>query len=299
MALLASACYDPSTAATAATSSLLALTALDTTNLRLTFTAPASGNVLVRIRVPVAGNATSPMLLFGVLEGSTVIARQAPMSGAGASATSTRNTLESSFVVTGVSAGSHTWDAAYAVQVVQTSSALKWGGPNNTTTDDAWGGAVFEVWEAANLLAAANYDPATAASKATSAALAMTAFDTTNLRCTFTAPASGNVWVRFRCVATGSSTAAAPLFGVLEGATVVSRGSPVGGRTELAALDATGFIVYEHAGIVSGVSAGSHSYDAAFGNEVATASTTLKYGGPNDALGGDAWGQADFEVWAA
>jgi hypothetical protein len=38
------------------------------------------------------------------------------------------------------------------------------------------------------LLAGVAYDPAAAVTKATSAALAMTAFDTTNLRVTFTGP---------------------------------------------------------------------------------------------------------------
>jgi hypothetical protein len=49
------------------------------------------------------------------------------------------------------------------------------------------------------------YDPAAAVTKATSAALAMTAFDTTNLRVTFTAPANGKVLVRIRpCLAAPS-----------------------------------------------------------------------------------------------
>ncbi len=55
MALLASVNYDPATAVSAATSALLAMTALDTTNLRLTFTTPSNGFVLVRMRCVVVG----------------------------------------------------------------------------------------------------------------------------------------------------------------------------------------------------------------------------------------------------
>jgi hypothetical protein len=50
MALLAGVAYDPAAAVTKATSAALAMTAFDTTNLRVTFTAPANGKVLVRIR---------------------------------------------------------------------------------------------------------------------------------------------------------------------------------------------------------------------------------------------------------
>jgi len=44
------------------------------------------------------------------------------------------------------------------------------------------------------LLAGVAYDPAAAVTKATSAALAMTAFDTTNLRVTFTPRLTARSW---------------------------------------------------------------------------------------------------------
>jgi hypothetical protein len=50
MALLAGVAADPAAAVTKATSAAPAMTAFDTTNLRVTFTAPANGKVLVRIR---------------------------------------------------------------------------------------------------------------------------------------------------------------------------------------------------------------------------------------------------------
>ena len=56
------------------------------------------------------------------------------------------------------------------------------------------------------LLAAVNYDPGAAVTKATSSNLAMTAIDTTHLSLTFTAPANGTVRVRIRCVLSGATT---------------------------------------------------------------------------------------------
>ena len=147
-ALLGSKMYDPSTAVSKVTTSLLAMTAIDTANLRITFTAPTSGNVLVRLRAPVHGATTFPQVLFGVLESTTVRARTAPLGGLKNTALATAQlTLEGTAVVSGLTGGnSYTWDAAYAVQVVVSSTGVKYGGPNNTTTNDAWGGFLFEVW---------------------------------------------------------------------------------------------------------------------------------------------------------
>lgn len=150
MALLAGTLYDPSTAVSKATSALLAMTALDTTNLRLTFTAPASGRVLVRLQGVLHGATTFPQVLLGVLEGATVKGRIAPAGmKQGTDLATTFLTVEGLFLVTGLSAGtSYTWDAAYGVETVVASTGLKYGGPNNTTADDAFGGFAFEVWSA-------------------------------------------------------------------------------------------------------------------------------------------------------
>ena len=64
MSLLGARLYDPVTAVTRSTAAALAMTALDTTNLRLTFTAPASGAVLVSMDGVVHGAATYPQLLL-------------------------------------------------------------------------------------------------------------------------------------------------------------------------------------------------------------------------------------------
>src|ERR1700687_5807880 len=79
-----------------------------------------------------------------------------------------------------------------------------------------------------NLLGAALYDPAVAVSKATSSLLAMTALDTTNLRLTVTVPAHGLLRFVLKCTIEGATTFPRILLGVLNGATVVGRVSPLG-----------------------------------------------------------------------
>lgn len=150
MTCLAAALYDPTTAVSRSTAALLAMTAVDTTNLRLSFTVPASGRVLVRLKGTVHGAATFPSVLLGVLSGSTVVFRSAPMSGLANTAVATAMVgIEAVAVISGLTPGaSLTWDAAYGVETAVTSTGLKYGGPNNTTANDAFGAFHFEIWEA-------------------------------------------------------------------------------------------------------------------------------------------------------
>ncbi len=274
------------------------MTAIDTTNLRITFTAPASGNVLVRMRCTLQGATTMPTILLGVLSGATVIARQAPIGGTPGTAVATTNiTQEALFVVSGLT-GSQTWDAAYGVEIVLASTNIKYGGPNNTTANDSWGGFQFEVWDAPACLGAKMYDPATAVNKVCTSAIAMTAIDTTNLRITFTAPTSGHVLVRMIANVHGATTFPQILLGAMSGATVVGSVSPLGGLKTTAV--ATAQLALEGCFLVDGLTGGnSYSYDAAYGVETLIASTGLKYGGPNNAITNDAWGGFAFEIWAA
>ncbi len=148
MACLGAKAYDPAAAVTKATSALLAMTAVDTTNLRISFTAPASGRVLVRLCCTVHGATTFPAILLGILEGSTVIKRMAPIGGLKSTAVATAMvTQEATFVIEGLS-GAKVWDAAYGVETVIAATGIKYGGPNNTTANDAFGAFIFEVWEA-------------------------------------------------------------------------------------------------------------------------------------------------------
>jgi hypothetical protein len=149
MALLAGAHYDPAVAVSKVTTAALAMTAIDTVNLRLVFTVPSSGKVLVRLKGVLHGAATYPQILLGVLEGATVRGRSAPELGGGNLAATTICHAESVFLVTGLTpAASLTWDAAYGVETLVAATGLKYGGPNNATANDAFGGFVFEIWQA-------------------------------------------------------------------------------------------------------------------------------------------------------
>jgi hypothetical protein len=126
------------------------MAAFDTTNARITFTVPASGRVLVRIQCVVHGATTFSTILLGVLNGSTVVARVAPIGGIKTTAVATAMvTQEATFVVPGLTpAASLTWDAAWGIETFVASSLIKYGGPNDTTANNAFGALIFEVWEA-------------------------------------------------------------------------------------------------------------------------------------------------------
>lgn len=155
MNLLAGTLYDPAVAVSEATTALLAMTALDTTNLRLTFTAPPSGRVFVRIRGGcIHGATTFPQILVGCIESSpnagTVRGRMPPQGGGfnGTALATTQHPVAVEYVVAGLTPGQvYVWDAAYGVEVVLASTGWKYGGPNNTTGNDAFGGISFEVWD--------------------------------------------------------------------------------------------------------------------------------------------------------
>jgi hypothetical protein len=298
MGLLAAAVYDPAGAVVQSTAALLAMTALDTTNLRVTFTAPANGTVFVRLKGQTHGATTFPGILLGVLDGATVRGRAAPMGSVWTGVATQQVSQEAGFLVTGLTAGnSYSWDAAYGVENLVASTGLKYGGPNDTTTNNAFGAFQFEVWSTENLLAGVFYDPATAVIQSMTALLAMTAMDTTNLRVTFTAPASGKVMWRISAHQHGSITWGLALVGVLEGATVLARSGMMEAGPQGAS--ATTYLAQEATGVITGLSAGSHTFDAAYGVEVVTSADGIKYGGPDNTTANDAFGGIAFEIWAA
>jgi hypothetical protein len=297
MALLAGKCYDPGSLVQKSTASLIPMTAIDTTNLRLTFTA-ASSSVMVRMRAPTAGATTFPAILLGVLDGSTVKLRMAPMGALAGSFATTYLSQEVNGLVTGLTPGnSYTWDAAYSVDIVLASTNLQYGGPNDASGNDASGGFVFEVWDVPTLLGGVLYDPASAVTKAVGTLSAMTAFDTTNLRLTVTAPADGNIMWRVHSTYSGNATPPQTLLGVLESTTVVGRVAPVQGIPQ--SLGATAKVGMEASGIMTGVTAGSHTYDAAFAIQTIGSGGGIKYGGPDDSTTNNAWGGIAFELWSS
>jgi hypothetical protein len=300
MALLAHATYDPAAAVTKNTTALLAMTALDTTNLRVTFTVPANGSVLVRLKGLIHGSTGVPDVLLGILDGSTLRGRMSPFGFRLQALVTERNTGEAVYTITGLTPGSsQTWDAAYGCEALQAGSGIKYGGPDNATTDDAFGAFSFEVWEATNLIKGTLYDPTTSASFVTTSLLAMTALDTTNLRHTFTVPASGRILWRIATQHQGSATFGSHLLGILDGSTVKARMTPV--MNCLANPNATHVVNMEASGIISGLTPGaSLTYDAAYGVEVISgAGGAIKHGGPNNTTANDAFGGTAFEIWKA
>jgi hypothetical protein len=303
MACLGSVNYDPATAIElpASNTSNAAMLRMDLNNLVITFTAPANGSVLVRINCCISGATTYSTMLLGVMEGfNTIIARQSPVGAIqGTNGINNFSGQEALFTVTGLTPGdSYTWEAAYGVEQGVSASKIRYGGPDDTTASNAWGGIQFSIWEAPKLIASTLYDPSTAVSRATTAALAMTALDTTNLRHTFTVPASGRVLVRLRGVVHGANTYPQILLGVMNGSTVISRDHAIGGLKTTAVNTAQ--LAQESMFVVDGLTPGaSLTWDAAYGVETPIASTGLKYGGPNDSSNNNAFGGFLYEIWEA
>jgi hypothetical protein len=300
MGVLAAKAYDPATAVSTP-ASLRAMTALDTTNLRLTFTAPANGTVLVRLRGIIHGATTYARILLGILDGSTVRLRMSPMGSSPQFLATTMMQQEVVGVISGLTPGnSYTWDAAFGVEIAATSSNLKYGGPNNATANDAFGAFIYEIWSTESLLASKLYDPAVAATISTSTTKAVTAFDTTNLRNTFTAPASGNVLWRIRTQLHGVLTNADCRLGILDGATVRGRIAPLQGRPQTALTSSC--IGFEGSAVITGLTPGnSYTFDAAYTVDTTTTPPGggFKHGGPDDATTDNAFGATAFEIWAA
>jgi hypothetical protein len=151
MAIIRAKNYDPAATVTKSCAALLPMTVIDSTNLRNAFVVPFGGDVMVRIRCAVHGAATFPQILLGVIDGQgNIIGRVTPMASLmGTPLATTRMVLDASFCVQGLSAGDpKAWDAAYGVELAVANSAIKYGGPNNTTGEDAFGGFVFEIWRA-------------------------------------------------------------------------------------------------------------------------------------------------------
>lgn len=156
MNVIAAILYDPATAASASTEALLAMTAIDTTNLRHSvIPTPPSGRLHVRMRfaLDIGLGAGLPAILVGVMSGSTVLARVAPKIIAG---NAYRAMAEAEFTVSGLAPASFvTLDAAYAVQIEEVGTAIAFGGPDDNAGDNAYGGFLFEIFsDSADELAA-------------------------------------------------------------------------------------------------------------------------------------------------
>lgn len=142
--------YDTTAAVSKSTTAILAMTAIDTANLRMAFTIPTSGKVRVHMGAVVRGATTFPSILLGVMNGAGIVCRKAPKQTLGNTAVATAMVaVEIDLVVPGLTPGAVNWDAAYGVETLVGATALKYGGPNDTTNNNAFGAFFFEVWDAA------------------------------------------------------------------------------------------------------------------------------------------------------
>lgn len=150
MSLIQAVNYDPATQVVKATSSAMVMTALDSTNLRLTFVVPTTGRVLVRLRSCVAGSSTAPGIYLGVLNDvGALVMRQVPLIQGYSANGSVMYPVEATFTVVGLTPGATlTWDAAYGVEYPVSSTSIRYGGPNDATASNAGGAISYEVWEA-------------------------------------------------------------------------------------------------------------------------------------------------------
>jgi hypothetical protein len=105
--------------------------------------------VRVVIEVTLHGAVTFSQFLLGVLEGATLRGRVVPlMTINGTALATTMCRLKADYIVTGLTPGaSVNWDAAWGCETFVASSLLKYGGPNNTTVNDAFGAMVFQLWD--------------------------------------------------------------------------------------------------------------------------------------------------------
>lgn len=135
--LLAVVSYGPGTTGTYTTTTTQA--DVDGTNVRVTFTAPASGNVLVRATMQAFPNSTTGSLRLGLRESTTDIVNAQQV--AADLATSDIILVSWAAYLTGVTAGSHTYKLA--ASHVTNSWTLRWGDGAGDPTP-----VVLEVWEA-------------------------------------------------------------------------------------------------------------------------------------------------------
>jgi hypothetical protein len=110
------------------------MTDMDAANVLVTFTAPSSGNVLIRASVLHGSTSSAGDLYWGLVENTTTVATQYLSHPVGTGITIR---MHATFIVTGLTPGhSYTYKLAHRVTA---DSATAYTGPN-------YGPALLEVW---------------------------------------------------------------------------------------------------------------------------------------------------------
>ena len=148
--LLAYKQYSPGSATTLASAiNNNTFQVIDSTNLSITFTAPANGNVLVRLSARAGRNDnTTNRVWWGLLDGGGTY-----VTGSGAKIIDSTGLViaeSCAFMITGLTPGnSYTWRWAHRPDVSGATSKatlLVGGDPNDTVNNNAHGPAVMEIW---------------------------------------------------------------------------------------------------------------------------------------------------------
>ena len=134
--LLAVTSYGPTSVAVYTTTSTT-LADVDATNLQVTFTAPASGNILVRLSA--YGDTATADAFWGLRESTTdLIVGRSHRTAEG------EGFVSMPFYLTGISGGSHTYKWSYAVNAGGSGRIIVMDG----SAVNEWAPGVMEVWAA-------------------------------------------------------------------------------------------------------------------------------------------------------
>jgi hypothetical protein len=134
--LLGAVAYDPATDVDYTTTATM--TALDATNVSVTFTVPDSGSVLIRSQVQAYPTATTGSLILGIMEASTTL-KQAQVGGD--EGTNTVGSYGATWKITGLTPG-----ATKTYKLAAKHSTNAW----HVRYGDDYMPALFEIWDAAS-----------------------------------------------------------------------------------------------------------------------------------------------------
>lgn len=134
--ILAQKIYNPGTITTY-TITATTITDVDSTNLAVTFTAPASGNVLVTLQglhqIPNGAASAYTSLYWGLRESTTTLHEKVVFGGAFLSSAAWDMASCMRYVITGISAGSHTYKWAHRLDAASKTATLYAGGAAGQT----------------------------------------------------------------------------------------------------------------------------------------------------------------------
>jgi hypothetical protein len=145
-ALLASVAYNPATLTTQ-TTSVTSWGALDSTNLTISFTAPASGNVLVRLEAPSRTSANFNYMWTLLTHNTTTSIAVAALPNV---ATGSFIRTPATFKITGLTPGNvYQYDWGHGMNNTSSTGSTEYGGATSGAAPGGGvGAAIMEVWSA-------------------------------------------------------------------------------------------------------------------------------------------------------